>query len=254
VPIGSKNPKNTRDCAISSFVHSFLSGDLDAISVHSWLLTCSFLAEIVVGVGILLESKFKTWKERVAAICVMSGIIAGFAATFLLFIFDEAISRVQQSKIDEQQSVIKDQQSKIVALETRLSPRSLTKEQADAVIAATKLFPAQQYALSVAPGAEPLALLCQLDGILKEHAGWQRHVPFGMFQTDTDCGDRQAVSINFVSGIHIRVRPGSDENTLLAVEALVDALKAADLEVHNAGDNVNIADVNVINLMVGEKL
>jgi hypothetical protein len=93
-------------CAISSFVHSFLSGDIDSDSVHVWLLGSSFVAEIVVGVGILLESKFKTWKERAAAACVMGGIVAGFAATFLLFVFDEAISSAQRAKIETQQREI----------------------------------------------------------------------------------------------------------------------------------------------------
>ena len=98
---------------ISSVVHSFLSGELASSSVHFWLLGGSFVAEICVGYGILLESKFETPKERKAAALVMGGIVAGFIATFLLFVFDEAISH-------RQQGVISDQQSKIIDLESKL--------------------------------------------------------------------------------------------------------------------------------------
>jgi hypothetical protein len=91
---------------ILSVVHSFLSGELDSSSVHFWLLGGSFVAEIAVGFGILLESKFETPRERKAAALVMGGIVAGFIATFLLFVFDEAISRRQQGVISEQQSTI----------------------------------------------------------------------------------------------------------------------------------------------------
>ena len=45
----------------------------------------------------------------------MGGIVVGFFCTFMLFVFDEAISTSQKSKI--------------VALETRLAPRELSKDQ-----------------------------------------------------------------------------------------------------------------------------
>lgn len=136
---------------ISSGVHSFLAGDLDSSSVHFWLLSSSFIAEIAVGIGILLESKFETRKERAAAALVMGGIVAGFAATFMLFVFDEAISRRQQSKIAELDTQLVARTKELLEVRKLTADRSLTLEDKKSLAASLSTFRDQPAKIVIFP-------------------------------------------------------------------------------------------------------
>jgi hypothetical protein len=83
---------------------------------HLLLLGGATLGGALVGMGILKDSAKWTW----GAIFVLAGVIIEPIFTLWLFVYDENISRAQQSKI--------------VALEEHLEPRALTDQQAAMVI------------------------------------------------------------------------------------------------------------------------
>jgi hypothetical protein len=83
---------------------------------HSVLLGGAIIGGVLVGVGILMESE----KWSLAAILVLIGITLEPIFTIGLFVYDESLSRSQQSTIELQNS-------EIIALETQLAPASLQK-------------------------------------------------------------------------------------------------------------------------------
>src|SRR5277367_5267498 len=90
---------------------TFFSGSLDPFWPHVILLSVAILASFAVAIGIVMESP----KWSVANALVVGGVALEAICTLLLFGFDEGISNAQQSKI--------------IALETKLAPRSLNIEQ-----------------------------------------------------------------------------------------------------------------------------
>ena len=141
--------------AIKAFFGAFIDGDLDSLATHTALVAVIVAAEIGLGVGIWLEfPKDKKFREWLGLALVLGGCVFSVVATVLLLIFDEGISRAQQSTI--------------IALETRLAPRELTPKQQDAFKAAVEPYSGQQYMVSVAFGGEPGALMCTLNMLLKD--------------------------------------------------------------------------------------
>jgi hypothetical protein len=104
-------------------VSGFFSGSFEPFWPHSILLTASILASFAVAAGIVMENP----KWSLANVLVVGGVAVEAACTLLLFGFDEGISSSQKRKIDAQQS-------KIIALETQLAPRTVTAEQAARII------------------------------------------------------------------------------------------------------------------------
>ena len=87
---------------------------------RSELLWGGLVSEAAVGIGIILESwKPKSLKECVAFVLIVGGVVFSAICTLLLFSTDEGISNAQQSKI--------------ISLEAQLAPRTLSKEQYDAI-------------------------------------------------------------------------------------------------------------------------
>lgn len=103
-----------------AYLYALLAGDIDA--VRAALLYGSLLGGIIVVGGILWESGKLTRKTAV----VILGVCVESFCTWRLFVADELVSNAQLS-------VIRSQNDKIIALETQLLPRSLTKEQFDAI-------------------------------------------------------------------------------------------------------------------------
>lgn len=104
--------------ATSIFIQNVLSGSTDAGPTHAWLIGICILGSLAVAFGIILESwPPESCKAVIATVLVISGVILEGTFTVVLFVYDEAISSKQQSKI--------------IALETRLAPRVLSKEQFD---------------------------------------------------------------------------------------------------------------------------
>ncbi len=91
--------------------HALLSGDLDPSRTHFWLLLGAIACEFAVAAGIILESpKEKDCRERIGMLLVLGGVTVSVIFTVALFLFDEGISGKQQTKI--------------IALETRLEKAS----------------------------------------------------------------------------------------------------------------------------------
>jgi hypothetical protein len=88
--------------------------DQVALVVHIYLLGGASLATIMVGAGIIWESG-PLEVHAIAHRLVIWGIVAETLCSIILFTFDEGISSAQQSKI--------------IALETRIAPRVISKEQ-----------------------------------------------------------------------------------------------------------------------------
>jgi hypothetical protein len=99
-----------------AYLSHFFSGEVDPTWPHAILLTVTVLASFAVAAGIIFESpEYSASVHRVATWCVIVGVAIEAVCTITLFVFDEGISSAQQSKI--------------IALETRLAPRVLTSEQ-----------------------------------------------------------------------------------------------------------------------------
>jgi hypothetical protein len=109
-----------------TYVSRFWSGGFEPFWPHVALLTLSVLASFSVGGGIIFERpKYSAVIHRVAFWLVVVGIAIEAVCTIFLFVFDEGISTDQKSRIDAQQSVIRDQNEEIKALYGQLLPRSV---------------------------------------------------------------------------------------------------------------------------------
>lgn len=86
--------------AISTFLDNFSSGQLPPFQTHAVLLGGAIAAEILVAIGILLESpKEKTFREWFGLVFVFGGVVISATFTIGLFVFDEGISTAQQTRI-----------------------------------------------------------------------------------------------------------------------------------------------------------
>jgi hypothetical protein len=102
--------------AMLMYVSAFISGDFEPFWPHFILLSLSVAASFAVGAGIIFEApRYSVSVHRVALWLVIMGVVVEAACTISLFVFDEGISGSQQSKI--------------IALETRLASRALSDEQ-----------------------------------------------------------------------------------------------------------------------------
>ncbi len=119
-----------------TYLSSFFSGDVDPTWPHVILLSVTVLASFAVAAGIIFESpKYSESIHRAATRLVIGGVAVEAVCTIFLFVFDEGISNAQQSKI--------------IALETQIAPRSLTKEQYDAIQTLKGRVPAINLAVEV---------------------------------------------------------------------------------------------------------
>jgi hypothetical protein len=115
-----------------------------------------------------------------------------------------------------------------LALAKFRQPRSLSPEQQDALVSATKPFGGQNFAFAVFPDPEPLALLRNLDVLLKS-AGWKR-VPSQIERTGgvlVEAAGESAATI-FDSGIDAYIAP-EDTESVTAQRALCSVLNASDI-------------------------
>jgi hypothetical protein len=130
---------------------------------HFWLLSVSVVASFAVGAGIIFESaEYSASVHRVATWLVLGGIAVESLCTIVLFVFDEDISRDQQSKIEAQQATI-------ISLEKRLAPRHLIDK--EKFVARLKQFSGTKFAMSAASAAEPTHLAVEIGDALTS-AGW----------------------------------------------------------------------------------
>lgn len=111
-------PKAAASGAMPITILGVVITDHTAFMVHVYLLAGDVLATIAVGAGIVWEHGTPDVRA-VANRLVIWGVVAETLCSVALFSFDETVSSAQQSKI--------------IALETEIAPRKLTKEQYDAL-------------------------------------------------------------------------------------------------------------------------
>jgi hypothetical protein len=95
-----------------------------SLMVHGYLLALDVFATVVVVWGILWESDGPLNVHSIARKLVIWGVAAEAIITIAIFVFDERISSVQQSKIEVQKS-------QIIELAKRLAARTLSDAQLD---------------------------------------------------------------------------------------------------------------------------
>jgi hypothetical protein len=106
--------------AICAYISAVWAGVEDPVWPHLVLIPLSVLAGIAVGAGIVYEApKYSAKAHERAFWAVVLGIAVESLCTVFLFVIDERISNAQQSKI--------------IALESLLAPRTLSKEQFEAI-------------------------------------------------------------------------------------------------------------------------
>jgi hypothetical protein len=143
---------------VLTYLSDFLSGTADPFWPHVILLSVSVLASFAVGAGIILESpKYSESIHRVAVGLVIAGVVVEAACTIFLFVFDEGISSAQQLKI--------------IALETRLAPRTLSDPEVAEIAAKLSLFGGQEFTIGTYDG-EAASLARRLRVVL-EKADWK---------------------------------------------------------------------------------
>jgi hypothetical protein len=141
-----------------AYVSAFISGGLEPFWPHVFLLSVSVLASVAVGGGIILERpKYSAAVHRVAFWLIVGGVIFEAICTIFLFVFDEGISASQQSKI--------------IALETKLAPRTLSEAEVVEVAGTLKQFGGQEFTIA-SYGGEPAMLAGRLRNVF-EIAGWK---------------------------------------------------------------------------------
>jgi hypothetical protein len=109
-------------------ISTFFSGEVSSFWPHAVLLTTSVLASGAVAWGIIREAE-NLWS--LTTLLVVGGVALEAICTLFLFGFDEGISKAQQSKI--------------IALERQLAPRSITAEGQKRVATAVKDFAGQKF-------------------------------------------------------------------------------------------------------------
>jgi len=117
---------------------AFFSGSLNPFWPHVTLLSVAIAASFAVAVGIVMENP----KWSLANVLVVGGVAFEAVCTLLLFGFDEGISDAQQSKI--------------IALETKLAPRTLSDAEIAKITDGLKKFKGQEYTVA-SYGGEPLS-------------------------------------------------------------------------------------------------
>jgi hypothetical protein len=193
------------------------------------------LAAFTVGAGILLESpKYSATVHKVATWLVLGGIAVESLCTVLLFVVDERISNAQQSKI--------------IALETRLAPRTVTMA---ALSERLRGFAGTNFDTAAMQDSEPMTLLVQIEDALLAAQWVQVDWKGGPMQLDRP--GRHDAGIIAASGVVVQVDAQKLSQFGSAVRALVSVLKAENID---ASANVVLnpsSTTDAIHIAVGRK-
>jgi hypothetical protein len=211
------------------------------------LLGGTFLSEAGVAIGILLESKFKTRRDWAAAILVVGGVCAGVFFTLVLFANDEEISSAQQDTISVQQS-------KIIALEKKVTPRLITDNDAANLVENVRPFSGTPFTVESAPAAE-IGFVNRVI-VLLQKAGWKEHsysesivsLPPGDIGNATDQ----------ISGVDVRINASRLADFRNPAEAfavaLTQALKASVPIIFDPPDSPHACSPDAIHIQIDRKL
>jgi hypothetical protein len=152
-----------------TYASRFLSGDFEPFWPHVVLLTLSVLASIAVGAGIIFERpKYSAPVHRVAFWLVVAGVAVEAVCTIFLFVFDEGISGKQRADLGAQQSIIRTQNDKIIALDEALMPRLLEQNLTAERLSKFKGLP---FVIISTPESEPKNTAGEIRFMLRQ-AGW----------------------------------------------------------------------------------
>lgn len=130
--------------AIHPIAIRFLAGELDPDWTHAVLIGGAILAEFAVAAGIILEApKEKGIREWMGLVLVLGGVVVSAVFTILLFVFDEGISRTQQSDIGQLRLHAAQLEQSNLALEQEIQPRDLNDKEISDIVAALAPFKGQ---------------------------------------------------------------------------------------------------------------
>lgn len=204
--------------AISSFFANFVSGALPFVQTHAILLGCAISGDILVAVGIIIESwPPKNRKELAALIFVFGGVIMSALFTVALFVFDEGISGVQKSKI--------------ATLDARLAARVLSNAQISELRKTLEPFGSHTFTMNTYWDAnEPLSITRQIGNDVLLADGWQFVRPTGYL-------------IGVIVGIQV-YKPKDDPGGEAAAKALVAGLDDAGIDA-SLRPNAGIAHIDI---------
>lgn len=205
-----------------------------ALLVHGYLLGFAVFSTAVVAAGIIWENGPPEVAE-IATRLVIWGVAAEAICTVALFVFDEGISSSQQSKI--------------IALETRLAPRKI--ENPAALTEKLKPFSGTPYDFSLEVEPEPLALMDKLAAVL-DAAGWQRQGCEGQGVIFNEPGRPPACLIG-LSGIAIHIDNSRTADWEPAVLALLNGLKAEGIEADALRITDNSETPKAVHIKIGTK-
>jgi hypothetical protein len=157
------------------------------------------VAGAAVGVGIIFEaSEYSASTHRVAKWLVIGGVFVESLCTIALFVFDEGISGAQQSKI--------------IALEQRLAPRTLSGSQQEELQNRAAKFPGTLGRIWIIPGDADTFPFSQLLTEPLRKAGWV-------------VGAGTSLSGQRMRGVAVAIRYGAD--TKPQADMLVGFLNSA---------------------------
>jgi hypothetical protein len=222
-----------------AYFSAVLSGDEDAL--RSALLFGSVFGGVLVGVGVIWEAK----KLDAATATVFVGIVLEAACTIFLFVTDEGISR-------RQQSIIEAQQSKIIALEIKLAPRTISPQQREQVAGLMRQFAPQEYWGMAASDVSDAWNLWREISLGLELAGWKRLPPPGL--AATQFGPPAGIAIAPQEGVMILYSAASLSLLHSQAEALAKALTDIGILTGSAaasGSPVNTP--NAVAIVIGPK-
>ncbi len=130
-------------------IGAFFSGGVDPYWPHFALIGVSLLGSAAVTWGLVRDAE-NFWS--LTNLLIIGGVVLEAICTILLFGFDEGISNSQQSKI--------------IALETRLAPRELSPDQQLFVATFIRPFAGTSFDMSMHVDIEPMRLLGEIEAAM----------------------------------------------------------------------------------------
>jgi hypothetical protein len=192
--------------------------------INVWLLGLEGLAAILAGFGIVWESKGGGEDfTKVAHATVLGSVVAETIFMLLLFASEEYTTGLQREKI--------------ISLETRLAPRSLTDDTKGKLASDLKSYAGQKFTFVVMPSPEAITFMLQI-GDLLEKAGW-KWVPNTQGGIAYPFGGKPNAAIDFaIFDLQIGIFPADISKLKQPAGALQMAL------FKNAGLEIPIVSIN----------
>ena len=223
--------------ATSTYIGQFFSGGVPASTPHLALILSAVAGGLAVGIGIIWEAKRSghlwTWPTAF----VFLGVVVEAAATVILLEFDEGISRAQQSKV--------------IALETRLAPRELSTDQEKSIGDLVRPSPSA-FDMAMHVDIEPMRLLGQIEETLVA-AGWHEQAPTDGTQTFNRGEGKVPVGERTMLGIWV-LHPADDPDLAKSASVLIRALLSEGLVTQDTLlSHPAASDRGVIHVWIGAK-